>query len=115
MAALKVLEAEFPAWHLIGCFDVFHLTGTATSANKRGAASQDALAKLAQVFGVDRQELSEQYVSLLPSAQALQKRSGLDNRVAWATALKHVDGRADLRQKYPSSALKEAGDMRELS
>ena len=105
--AMATLEAEFPAWHLVGCFDVFHLKGSKTT-QKRGACTDDALKKLAQVFAVDYKDLSSQYISILPTAAALQRKSGLDNRSAWAQALQHLGGRSDYRRKYPAGALEKA-------
>ena len=103
---MATLEAEFPAWHLVSCFDVFHLKGTST-AQKRGCCTEDALKKLAQVFEVDHKDLSSQYISILQTAAAVQKKSGLDNRSAWAHALRHLDGRSEYRRKFPAAALKK--------
>ena len=102
--SLKTLEAEFPAWHLLTCFDVFQLAGT--SARKRqGQGTEDALAKLSKVFEVDIQELKTQYVSVLPTAQAIQKTAGLENRQAWAEALTRLRATSALKKKYPAGAL----------
>eukprot|EP00435_Cladocopium_sp_Y103_P013688 s4446_g3.t1 len=57
---MATLDQEFPAWQLVGCFDVFHLEGGGRQ--KRGCSNEDALRKLAQAFGVNYRELSEQYV-----------------------------------------------------
>ena len=54
-------------------------------------------------------ELSQQCVSTMHTALALQKKGGLENRAAWVEALKHFEGRAAMRKKYPINALKEAG------
>ena len=104
---LTVLEAEFPAWHLLCSFDVFHLGGRSENA-KRGLGREEALKKLAKVFEVNEVDLRTQFVSILPTAEAFQKRSGLDNRSAWAKALNRLDTTSQLRRKYPASALREA-------
>ena len=102
--SLQTLEAEFPAWHLLTCFDVFQLAGT--SARKReGQGTEDALAKLSKVFEVDLQDLKTQYVSVLPTAQAIQKTAGLENRQAWAQALTRLRATSALKKKYPAEAL----------
>lgn len=67
---LKIMEAEFPSWHLLTCFDVFQLVGTCHD-KKRGLGVDAALSKLAQVFEVSQKDLKAQYTSVLPSAQAL--------------------------------------------
>lgn len=103
---LKIMEAEFPSWHLLTCFDVFQLAGTSHD-KKRGLGVDAALSKLAQVFEVSQKDLKAQYTSVLPSAQALQKKSGLDNRSAWAETLRRLGSRSDIRSKYPVSALKK--------
>ena len=102
--ALKTLEAEFPAWQLLTCFDVFQLAGTSTR-KKEGQGTEDALAKLSKVFEVDLQELKTQYVSVLPTAQAIQKSSGLENRQAWTEALTRLRATSALKKKYPAEAL----------
>ena len=105
---LTTMEAEFPAWHLLSCFDIFHLSCT-TASKKRGPETEEALVALATAFGLDAKELSQQYVSTMHTALALQKKGGLENRAAWVEALKHFEGRAAMRQKYGTDALKEAG------
>ena len=70
--AMATLEAEFPAWHLVGCFDVFHLKGSKTT-QKRGACTDDALKKLAQVFAVDYKDLSSQYISIFANSCGFAK------------------------------------------
>jgi hypothetical protein len=105
---LTTLEAEFPAWHLLSCFDIFHLSGT-SPAKKRGPETEESIETLAQAFGLDARELSRQYVATMHTALALQKKGGLENRAAWVEALKHFEGRAAMRKKYPTDALKEAG------
>ena len=105
-AVLTIMEAEFPSWHVLTCFDVFQLAGTSPD-KKRGLGVDAALSKLARVFQVDSQELKAQYTSVLPSAQALQKKSGLDNRSAWAETLRRLGSRSDMRNKYPVSALRK--------
>lgn len=104
---LTVLEAEFPAWHLLSAFDVFHLGGKRAE-TKRGLGQEEALKKLAKVFQVNEVELRTQFVSILPTAEAFQKRSGLDNRSAWANALNRLSTTSQMRRKYPASALREA-------
>ena len=103
------MEAEFPTWQLVNSFDVFHLAGISSNKKTRGPGLEAALAKLAHAFEVNEADLRSQFVSVLPSAQALQKQTGLDNRSAWAEALKRLQARADMRAKYPSAALKKAG------
>ena len=68
-----------------------------------------ALTKLAHAFEVNEADLRSQFVSVLPSEQALQKQTGLDNRSAWAQALTRLQARTDMRAKYLSAALKKAG------
>jgi len=106
---LKTLEAEFPTWHLVNSFDVFHLAGVSSSEKKRGPGMAAALTKLAKTFEVNEADLRSQFVSVLPTAQALQKQTGMDNRCAWAEALARLQARSDMRAKYPSAALKKAG------
>ena len=110
---MATLEAEFPAWQLVGCFDVFHLEGS-SGRQRRGCSHEDALRKLAKTFAVDYRELSEQYVSIFATAQALHKKGGLDNRTAWSQAVLHVEARVDSRKKYPTSALKKAGPFNQI-
>ena len=104
---MKTLEAEFPTWQLVNAFSVFDLAGT-TEALKRGPGTEDALAKLAKVCQVPLFDLKREYVSLLPTAMALQKQGGLQNRAAWAEALNRLDERSSTRRKYPSANLKKA-------
>ena len=85
------------------------MSGTSASRKKRGPETEESLATLAKAFGLDAKELSQQYVSTMHTALALQKKGGLENRAAWVEALKHFEGRAAMRKKYPTDALKEAG------
>ena len=105
--SLAALKAEFPAWHLLNCFDVFHLASGNTLSKQRATDSETALAKLAKVFGLDEAALKSQFVSVLPTAQALQRQGGLDNRSAWAEALDRLQKTSALRKKYPMQALKQ--------
>ena len=105
--SLAVLEAEFPAWHLMTCVDVFHLASGNTVSKQRATDSDAALAKLAKVFQSDEASLKSQYVSVLPTAQALQRQGGLDNRSAWAEALNRLQKTSAHRKKYPVEALKQ--------
>ena len=68
-SSLTVLEAEFPAWHLLNCFDVFQLASGNSASKKRATESDTALAKLAKVFEVDEAALKSQYLSVLLTAQ----------------------------------------------
>ena len=104
-SSLTVLEAEFPAWHLLNCFDVFQLASGNSASKKRATESDTALAKLAKVFEVDEAALKSQYLSVLLTAQALQRKGGLDNRSAWAEALTRLQKTSALRKKYPMDAL----------
>jgi len=61
--------------------------------------------KLSKVFEVDLQDLKTQYVSVLPTAQAIQKTAGLENRQAWAEALTLLRATSALKKKYPAEAL----------
>ena len=95
MASLELLR-HFPfVWHQ--CIE------------KRGPETEESIETLAQAFGLDARELSRQYVATMHTALALQKKGGLENRAAWVEALKHFEGRAAMRKKYPTDALKEAG------
>ena len=106
-SSLTVLEAEFPAWHLLNCFDVFQLASGNSASKKRATESDTALAKLAKVFEVDEAALKSQYLSVLLTAQALQRKGGLDNRSAWAETLNRLQKTSALRTKYPVDALKQ--------
>eukprot|EP00435_Cladocopium_sp_Y103_P026188 s3581_g6.t1 len=103
--SLKILEAEFPAWHLLNCFDVFALANGTSASCKRAQDKDKALAKLANAFAVNEADLRAEFVSVLPTAQALQRQGGLDNRSAWAEALTRLQKTSALRKKYPMEAL----------
>ena len=102
---MKTLEAEFPAWHLLNCFDVFQLAGGTSASCKRAQDKDKALAKLAKAFSLNEGDLGAQFVSVLPTAQALQRQGGLDNRSAWAEALTRLQKTSALRKRYPMDAL----------
>ena len=65
---------------------------------------EKSLARLACAFGVNLADLTQQYVAILPVAQAMKKKTGQDNRTAWANVLLRIrDSR--LKGKYPQDAL----------
>lgn len=102
---MKTLEAEFPAWHLMSCFDIFQLASGTSASCKRAQDKDKAVAKLAKTFSVNEADLRAQFVSVLPTAQALQRQAGLDNRSAWAEALTRLQKTSALRKRYPMDAL----------
>lgn len=107
--ALKTMEAEFPTWHLLNSFSVFNLAGT-TASRKRGQGCEEALAKLAKAFRVEESELKAQFIAVMPTAQALQKQCGFDNRGAWGAALQRLSATSAMRQKSKIHVLKEASE-----
>lgn len=68
-AAESTLAAEFPDWHILSCFDVFHLEERRASAPPDHL--DDCLAKLANCFKVRLPDLKKQYAALLPIATQL--------------------------------------------
>lgn len=107
VVAQAALQAEFPSWHTLACFNVFRLSGTTSQRKEREPEVESSLEKLAKTFGVNFGQLKQEFCSLLPVAMALQKQSGFDNRSAWQAAVLKVDGRASLRRKYESQALQK--------
>ena len=51
---------------------------------------EKSLARLACAFGVNLADLTQQYVAILPMAQAMKKKTGQDNRTAWANVLLRI-------------------------
>ncbi|CAK9054669.1 Modification methylase NlaIV (M.NlaIV) (Cytosine-specific methyltransferase NlaIV) [Durusdinium trenchii] len=84
-AAESTLAAEFPDWHILSCFDVFHLEERRASAPPDHL--DDCLAKLANCFKVRLPDLKKQYAALLPIATQLYKVGERSNRAAWQAAL----------------------------
>ena len=102
-AAESTLAAEFPDWHILSCFDVFHLEERRASAPPDHL--DDCLAKLANCFKVRLPDLKKQYAALLPIATQLYKVGERSNRAAWQAALQQ-GGRA--RRTRHCGALLEA-------
>ena len=100
--AEETLKAEFPSWHLLAAFDVFHLGGGTSDSDKYSV--EKSLERLACAFGVNLADLKQQYVAILPMAQAMKKKTGQDNRTVWAQVLLRVQDRR-LKEKYPQDAL----------
>lgn len=65
---------------------------------------EKSLERLACAFGVKLPDLKQQYVAILPMAQAMKKKTGQDNRTVWAQVLLRVQDRR-LKAKYPQDAL----------
>ena len=105
--SLSTLQHEFPAWHLLNAFDVFHLGPKGPEENRKDGCNS-ALTQLAKTFGVDESQLKSQYTSVLPTALALQRTSGLDNRTCWKETVLRLQGRSEMRGKYPLDALHKA-------
>lgn len=63
-----------------------------------------SLERLARAFAVNLTDLKQQYVAILPMAQAMKKKTGQDNRTVWAQVLLRVQDRR-LKAKYPQDAL----------
>jgi hypothetical protein len=93
--AEDVLKQEFPSWHLLACFDVFHLSehGQKTDVKR-------SLEKLGKAFRVSDAGLKEQYQKLLPIALSMHKQGGLPNRDAWKEAYARTRPRNASQGKY---------------
>eukprot|EP00435_Cladocopium_sp_Y103_P048565 s89_g14.t1 len=102
-----VVATEFPSWDIVASFDAFALDGAAAKIRDRPEAEK-CLDKLAHVFGVNQQKLHEQFTAFLPTASALQKQAGLDNRTAWSQALNRVQERKSMRNRRPHAELRKA-------
>ena len=89
----------------MSCFDTFQLASGTSASCKRAQDKDKTVAKLAKTFAVNEADLRAQFVSVLPTAQALQRQAGLDNRSAWAEALTRLQKKSALRKKYPMDAL----------
>ena len=99
----ETLAAEFPAWHVLQCFDIFELT----QPQSRPDLSKQ-FATLAQAFQVNEEKLKEQYMALMPVAQSLQRRTDMDNRSAWRQVLQRKKGASKRHSGYECDALLEA-------
>ena len=87
------VEAEFPSWHLISCFAVFNLEARRAEDQEDKDSVKKCLQKLSQAFKVKPALLEQQYVSLLPLAEALHKEGYFQNRAAWVEAFARVQQR----------------------
>ena len=87
------VEAEFPSWHLISCFAVFNLEARRAEDQEDKDSVKKCLQKLSQAFKVKPALLEQQYVSLLPLAEALHKEGSFQNRAAWVEAFARVQQR----------------------
>ena len=95
--AEAALEAEFPSWHLTSCFSVFNLESRRADEHKD--AVKKCLQKLSQAFKVKLATLQQQYVALLPIAEALHEEGSFQNRAAWVEAFARAQQRRAARRE----------------
>ncbi|CAK8999692.1 Uncharacterized protein SCF082_LOCUS6168, partial [Durusdinium trenchii] len=85
--AEEVVAHEFPHWHLLSSFQVFHLSDSGSQAAEN---SERNLERMAQAFQVCPAKVKQQYARLMPIATALKKQSGMSNREAWKEAMQRT-------------------------
>ena len=82
---------------LISCFSVFNLESRRADEDKD--AVKKCLQKLSQAFKVKLATLQQQYVALLPIAEALHKEGSFQNRAAWVEAFARAQQRRAARRE----------------
>ena len=108
--AKEVAETEFPGFRVLAAFAVFSLSegNTRGQQDRLGVGSksnEDHFARMAQVLGIDGDQLREQFYEMQPFAQNVKSaRPGVSNPQAWQEAL----DRAGARGTLPLAALRPA-------
>ena len=108
--AKEVAETEFPGFRVLAAFAVFSLSegntrGQQDSLGVGCKSNEDHFARIAQVLGIDGDQLREQFYEMQPFAQNVKSaRPGVSNPQAWQEAL----DRAGARGTLPLAALRPA-------
>ena len=104
--AKSVLTAEFPAFEAMQTFSVLslHSDGHRCDVDHERLCFSAKLEKLAQLLGLNKEDLASQYFDYLPIAQHHFNQQGVTSLEAWLAAL-HRFGDAKYSRTVPPSVL----------
>ena len=102
--AIETLRSEFPDYDIIMCFSVFKLDrqqfGNST------AKREERLERLAKVFGVDLQQVIDQFFDLRPMALH-EFAKGCSSAQAWVTSIQRIETKqAAVRKHHPTAEIR---------
>ena len=122
--AIETLRSEFPDFDIIMCFSIFKLDQQ--HFGRSSAKREERLQRLAQVFGVGLQELTDQFFDLRPMALH-EYAKGCTSAQAWIVTIQRIETKqAAVRKHHPTSEIRSlvmrclgrpvfvSGDLRRL-
>jgi hypothetical protein len=102
--AIETLRSEFPDFDIIMCFSVFKLDQQ--QFGRSSVKREERLERLAQVFGLDLQQLTDQFFDLRPMALH-EYAKGCASAQAWVVTIQRLETKqAAVRRHHPTSEIR---------
>ena len=104
---VTVVHAEFPEWEAMQAFGIFNLSeqDTITSTTVSDTWREEAIRRLAQIFGQMPEKLRAQIHDHFPLAQRMHVEQQCNTFQAWKLALDRTQSRTSTYACHPADAL----------
>ena len=100
--AMETLRSEFPDYDMVMAFSIFRLDAKGFSQNKH----QERLERLANVFGLDLQELTNQFYDVRPMALH-EYAKGCNSAQAWVRTVQRIElKQVAVRKHHPTTMIR---------
>jgi hypothetical protein len=103
--AEAVVQSEFPNFDALNSFTIFNLENGKVGKACRGEGVDGDVARLAQLCGVDRNEMQKQYEDLYPIALRTAKSQTCTTLEAWRQAVQAVQRSHKTKASHPVDAV----------